>query len=53
MRRTWWLVGIFFLLGCSANVALAQQLSRLGPDRQNPLLTIGAEYRNRISVKCP
>jgi ABC-type uncharacterized transport system substrate-binding protein len=35
------------------NVALAQQLSRLGPDRQNPLLTIGAEYRNRISVKCP
>jgi ABC-type uncharacterized transport system substrate-binding protein len=35
------------------NVALAQQLSRLGPDRQNPLLTIGAEYGNRISVKCP
>ena len=35
------------------NVALAQQLSRLGPDGRNPLLTIGAEYRNRISVKCP
>jgi ABC-type uncharacterized transport system substrate-binding protein len=35
------------------NVALAQQLSQLGPDRQDPSLTIGAEYGNRISVKCP
>jgi ABC-type uncharacterized transport system substrate-binding protein len=35
------------------NVALAQQLSQLGPDRQDPSLTIGSEYGNRISVKCP
>ena len=35
------------------NAALAQQLSRLGPDQRDPTLTIGAEYANRLSVKCP
>jgi tetratricopeptide (TPR) repeat protein len=31
MRRTLWLVGIFFLLGCSASVALAQQIGKIVP----------------------
>ena len=35
------------------NAALSQQLSRLGPDQRDPSLTIGAEYANKISVKCP
>lgn len=33
--------------------ALAQRLSQLGPDQRNPSLTIGAEFANRIQVKCP
>jgi hypothetical protein len=35
------------------NAALSQQLSQLGPDQRDPSLTIGAEYANRIVVKCP
>jgi ABC-type uncharacterized transport system substrate-binding protein len=32
---------------------LSQRLSQLGPDQRDPTLTIGAEYANRIAVKCP
>ena len=32
---------------------LAQRLSQLGPDQRDPSLTIGAEFANKISVKCP
>jgi ABC-type uncharacterized transport system substrate-binding protein len=35
------------------NAALSQQLSKLGPDQRDPSLTIGAEYANKILVKCP
>ncbi len=35
------------------NSSLAQQLSQLGADQRDPSLTIGAEYANRIVVKCP
>jgi ABC-type uncharacterized transport system substrate-binding protein len=35
------------------NAALARQLSQLGPSQRDPSLTIGAEYANRILVKCP
>ena len=35
------------------NAALSQQLSQLGPDQRDPSLTIGAEYANKIVVKCP
>jgi ABC-type uncharacterized transport system substrate-binding protein len=34
------------------NAALMQRLSELGPNQRDPSLTIGAEYANRISVKC-
>ena len=33
--------------------ALSQRLSQLGPTQRDPSLTIGAEYANKISVKCP
>jgi ABC-type uncharacterized transport system substrate-binding protein len=33
--------------------ALTQRLSQLGPDQRDPSLTIGAEFANKISVKCP
>ncbi len=33
--------------------ALSQQLSQMGPDQRDPSLTIGAEYANRLLVKCP
>jgi ABC-type uncharacterized transport system substrate-binding protein len=33
--------------------ALTQRLGRLGRDQRDPTLTIGAEYANKISVKCP
>jgi ABC-type uncharacterized transport system substrate-binding protein len=33
--------------------ALSQQLSQLGPDQRDPNLTIGAEYANKLLVKCP
>ncbi len=33
--------------------ALQQQLSQLGPDQRDPSLTIGAEFANKIVVKCP
>ncbi|HEY8442846.1 MAG TPA: DUF1007 family protein [Xanthobacteraceae bacterium] len=32
---------------------LSQRLSQLGSDQRDPTLTIGSEYANRISVKCP
>jgi len=32
---------------------LSQRLSQLGPDQRDPSLTIGAEFANKISVKCP
>ena len=32
---------------------LSQRLSQLGADQRDPTLTIGAEYANRASVKCP
>ncbi len=32
---------------------LSQRLSQLGPDQRDPTLTVGAEYANRIAVKCP
>jgi ABC-type uncharacterized transport system substrate-binding protein len=35
------------------NAALSQQLSQLGADQRDPTLTIGAEYANKIVVKCP
>jgi len=35
------------------NAAMSQQLSQLGPDQKNTALTIGAEYANKLSVKCP
>ena len=33
--------------------ALSQRLGQLGADQRDPSLTIGAEYANKISVKCP
>jgi ABC-type uncharacterized transport system substrate-binding protein len=33
--------------------ALSQQLSQLGPDQRDPNLTVGAEYANKLVVKCP
>jgi ABC-type uncharacterized transport system substrate-binding protein len=33
--------------------ALSQQLSQLGPEQRNSGLTIGAEYANKLVVKCP
>ena len=35
------------------NAALSQQLSQMGPDQRDPSLTIGAEFANRLLVKCP
>jgi len=32
---------------------LSQRLSQLGADQRDPTVTIGSEYANRISVKCP
>jgi ABC-type uncharacterized transport system substrate-binding protein len=33
--------------------ALSQRLSQLGPDQRDPSLTIGAEFANKLWVKCP
>jgi ABC-type uncharacterized transport system substrate-binding protein len=33
--------------------ALSQQLGQLGPNQRDPSLTIGAEFANKLSVKCP
>ena len=33
--------------------ALTQRLGQLGRDQRDPTLTIGAEYANKISVRCP
>jgi ABC-type uncharacterized transport system substrate-binding protein len=35
------------------DAALAQRLGQLGPDQRDPTLTIGAEFANKIVVKCP
>jgi ABC-type uncharacterized transport system substrate-binding protein len=35
------------------NAALMQRLSELGPTQRDPSLTVGAEYANRITAKCP
>jgi ABC-type uncharacterized transport system substrate-binding protein len=35
------------------NAAMSQQLSQLGPDQKNTSMTIGAEFANKLSVKCP
>jgi ABC-type uncharacterized transport system substrate-binding protein len=35
------------------DAALAQRLGQLGPDQRDPSLTIGAEFANKIVVKCP
>jgi ABC-type uncharacterized transport system substrate-binding protein len=35
------------------NAALAQQLSQIGPDQRSTGLTIGAQYANKLLVKCP
>jgi ABC-type uncharacterized transport system substrate-binding protein len=35
------------------NATLMQRLNQLGPNQRDPSLTIGAEYANRITVKCP
>jgi len=35
------------------SASLTQQLSKLGADQRDPSLTIGAEYANKILVKCP
>ncbi len=35
------------------DAALSQQLGKLGPDQRDPSLTIGAEYANKLQVKCP
>jgi ABC-type uncharacterized transport system substrate-binding protein len=35
------------------NAALAQQLSQIGPDQRNTGLSIGAQYANKLLVKCP
>jgi ABC-type uncharacterized transport system substrate-binding protein len=35
------------------NAAISQQLSQLGPDQKNTSMTLGAEFANRLSVKCP
>ena len=35
------------------NTSLAQQLSQLGANQRDPTLTIGAQYANRLLVKCP
>jgi len=35
------------------STALTQQLSQLPADQRDPSLTIGAEYANKIAVKCP
>jgi ABC-type uncharacterized transport system substrate-binding protein len=33
--------------------ALIKRLNQLGPDERDPTLTIGAEFANKLSVKCP
>jgi ABC-type uncharacterized transport system substrate-binding protein len=35
------------------NAAMSQQLSQLGPDQKNTSMTLGAEFANKLSVKCP
>ncbi|MCC6778143.1 MAG: DUF1007 family protein [Hyphomicrobiales bacterium] len=35
------------------DAALSQQLGQLGRDQRDPSLTIGAEYANKLLVKCP
>ena len=47
------LVAAFLLLTGLLDTALAQQLGQLGPNQRDSSLTIGAEYANKILVKCP
>ncbi len=47
MRRTLWLIGIFLLVGCSANVAIAQQIGKMvtvqaGSDADHAISEINA-----------
>jgi ABC-type uncharacterized transport system substrate-binding protein len=35
------------------NAAMSQQLSQLGPDQKNTSMMLGAEFANKLSVKCP
>ena len=35
------------------SASLTQQFSQLGANQRDPSMTIGAEYANKISVKCP
>src|SRR5262249_30091687 len=35
------------------NADLSARLSQLGPNQRDPALTVGAEYANKIVVKCP
>jgi ABC-type uncharacterized transport system substrate-binding protein len=35
------------------SAALTRQLSQLGADQRDPSLTVGAEFANKIFVKCP
>ena len=35
------------------DAALAQRLGQLGADQRDPTLTIGAEFANKLVVKCP
>ena len=35
------------------NAAMTQQFNQLGADQRDPSLTIGAEFANKITVKCP
>src|SRR6266404_3508135 len=47
MRRTRWLIGIFFFVGCSANAALAQQIGKVvtvqaGSDADHAISEINA-----------
>ena len=35
------------------SAAMTQQFSQLGADQRNPSLTIGTEFANKITVRCP
>ena len=35
------------------STAMAQQFSQLGADQRDPSLTVGTEFANKITVKCP
>jgi ABC-type uncharacterized transport system substrate-binding protein len=35
------------------SAALSKRLNQLGPDQRDPTLTVGNEFANKLSVKCP